>query len=67
MYIGGPANKLLCLDPDLSKVQGREFFNTFQEIRIKIEHCNECGGVDLFEYWDEVGIAIHNIENNIDL
>ena len=55
IMIGGSESKLFCFDPEQLKVQGREFFNTYQAVSIKIDHCkpdkDECGGVDLFDYW----------------
>ena len=67
--IGGSESKLFCVDPSELKVQGREYFNTYQEVDIEVKHCKlgACEGLDLDDYWDKSGLVIHNIENNIDL
>ena len=37
---------MYCLDPELARVQGMEYFNTHIELRVTVEHC-------LDEKWEE--------------
>ena len=39
--IGGPSSRMYCLDNEVAKVQGMDYFNTFSEISVKVDHCVE--------------------------
>ena len=41
IMVGGTYSRMYCLDNEVAKVQGREYFNSFSEIHVKIDHCDE--------------------------
>ena len=65
---------MLCLKPDQAFIQGQEYFNIFSSVRFTIRFCNDrnnglnCISADeQTHFWQNAGIAVHTIENNIDL
>ena len=73
VFVAGPDSRMYCLDNQVAQIQGMGYFNTHTEIRISIEHCGDddtlaCDeNINADEFFVNAGLAIHDINNNIDL